>query len=171
MLMSNKAPRVEYVPLGVVAAIVSWNYPFHNMLGPIISAIYAGNAIVVKVSEYTSWSSTYYLEIVRAALTSLGHPADVVQIVTGFAEAGNSLFFLFVSNQNKINYYYFFFLNQGDALVRSGVEKVTFIGSPNVGKAVMKAASDNLTPVLLELGGKDPMIVCDDADFSQVNGF
>ena len=48
-LMMHKTARVEYVPLGVVAAIVSWNYPFHNMLGPIISAIFAGNACVVKV--------------------------------------------------------------------------------------------------------------------------
>jgi len=59
------------------------------------------------------------------------------------------------------------FLSAGDALVRSGVDKVTFIGSPGVGKKVMAAASDNLTPVVLELGGKDPMVLCDDADFSQ----
>lgn len=49
LLTVHKTARVEYVPLGVVAAIVSWNYPFHNLLGPVISALFAGNAIVVKV--------------------------------------------------------------------------------------------------------------------------
>ena len=56
----------------------------------------------------------------------------------------------------------------GEALVRSGVQKVTFIGSPGVGKKVMATAADSLTPVVLELGGKDPMVLCDDADLSQV---
>lgn len=54
-MMLYKGARVEYVPLGVLAAIVSWNYPFHNMYGQIISAIFSGNAIVIKVSEHVCW--------------------------------------------------------------------------------------------------------------------
>jgi acyl-CoA reductase-like NAD-dependent aldehyde dehydrogenase len=56
----------------------------------------------------------------------------------------------------------------GEALVRAGVDKVTFIGSPGVGKRVMATAAESLTPVVLELGGKDPLVLCDDADFNQV---
>ena len=62
------------------------------------------------------------------------------------------------------------FGDAGAALVNSGVDKVTFIGSPGVGKLVMKAAADTLTPVVLELGGKDAAVICEDCDFSQVLG-
>lgn len=72
-----------------------------------------------------------------------GAPEHLVQIVTGYAEAGN-------------------------ALVTSGVNKLIFVGSTQVGKKVMEAAAQTLTPVVLELGGKDPVIVCDDADLAQV---
>ena len=51
----HKSARVEYQPLGVIGAIVSWNYPFHNLYGQVISAIFAGNGLVVKVSEYATW--------------------------------------------------------------------------------------------------------------------
>eukprot|EP00730_Choanoeca_flexa_P009643 TRINITY_DN12733_c0_g1_i1.p1 TRINITY_DN12733_c0_g1~~TRINITY_DN12733_c0_g1_i1.p1 ORF type:complete len:614 (+),score=136.64 TRINITY_DN12733_c0_g1_i1:56-1897(+) len=143
MLMLHKTARVEFVPLGVLGAIIPWNYPFHNMFGQIISAIFAGNAIVIKVSEYASWSAIYFSDIVKATLTALGHDPEIIQIVTGFGDAG-------------------------DALVRSGVDKLTFIGSPEVGKIVMRSAADNLTPVVLELGGKDAAIICEDCDFDQV---
>lgn len=79
-------------------------------------------------------------------MVSAGAPADLVQIVTGYAEAGN-------------------------ALVTGGVDKVIFVGSTGVGRAVMKAAASTLTPVVLELGGKDAFIVCDDADLSQAGTF
>ena len=115
------------------------------MFGQIISAIFAGNAIVIKVSEYASWSADYYSAIVKAALRALGHDPNIIQIVTGYGATG-------------------------DALVRSGVNKLTFIGSPEVGKIVMRSAADNLTPVVLELGGKDAAIICDDCDFNQVQG-
>lgn len=60
-LTIHKTARVEYQPLGVLAALVSWNYPFHNLYGQVISAIFAGNAIVVKVSEYATWSVFLWL--------------------------------------------------------------------------------------------------------------
>lgn len=55
LVTMHKSARVEYQPLGVLGALVSWNYPFHNLYGQIISAIFAGNGIVVKVSEYATW--------------------------------------------------------------------------------------------------------------------
>eukprot|EP00051_Salpingoeca_urceolata_P031567 m.12052 g.12052 ORF g.12052 m.12052 type:complete len:603 (-) comp4168_c0_seq2:214-2022(-) len=142
-IMTHKNAGVYYEPLGVLGAIIPWNYPFHNMYGQLISTLFAGNGIVLKVSEHASWSAQYYVSIVHAALERLGYSKDLVQIVTGFGDAGN-------------------------ALVCSGVDKVVFIGSPEVGKLVMRAASETLTPVVLELGGKDCAIVCDDCDFDQV---
>jgi aldehyde dehydrogenase (NAD+) len=142
VLTAHKTARVEYQPMGVLGAIIPWNYPFHNMFGQIISAIFAGNALVLKVSEHSTWSSEYYIQIVQTALTQLGHDADLVQIVSGFGETGAALI--------------------------PRVDKLVFIGSPQVGKLVMREASKTLTPVVLELGGKDAVIVCEDADFDQV---
>ncbi|CAL8470086.1 g9628 [Coccomyxa elongata] len=141
-MMFYKAARVEYHPVGVVGAIVPWNYPFHNVFNPLTAALFAGNGLVIKVSEHASWSSQFYGRIISATLQAVGAPADLVQIVTGYAEAGN-------------------------ALVTGGVDKVIFVGSTGVGRAVLSAAAATLTPVVLELGGKDAFIVCDDADLSQ----
>lgn len=138
----HKRGRVEYLPMGVVAVIAPWNFPFHNMFCPLIPALFAGNAVVIKVSEWTSWSAAEYVEIVHRVLRKHGLPTDLVQIVTGWGETGA-------------------------ALVRSGVDKVFFTGSPGNGRKVMATASDNLTPVVLELGGKDPLIVCEDANLRQ----
>lgn len=141
-MMMYKRPRVEYHPVGVMGAIVPWNYPFHNVMNPLVANLFAGNALVVKVSEHASWSSAFYLRMVREALRAVGGPEDLVQIVTGYAETGS-------------------------ALVSGGVDKLVFVGSPWVGKAVMKTAAETLTPVVLELGGKDPIVVCEDADLNQ----
>ena len=79
-LMCYKKVEVRYEPLGVVAALVSWNYPFHNLLSPIISSTFAGNGVVVKGSEHTAWSSQYYISIVKGALVACGHNPDLVQV-------------------------------------------------------------------------------------------
>jgi acyl-CoA reductase-like NAD-dependent aldehyde dehydrogenase len=142
-MMVMKTAHVEYIPLGVIGAIVPWNYPFHNVFNPVSAALFTGNAIVIKVSEYASWSIRYYKAIIDACLDSVGAPRDLVQFVTGYGATGS-------------------------ALVTSGVDKVIFVGSPAVGVMVAKTASANLTPVVLELGGKDPFIVCDDADVKSV---
>jgi len=134
----HKTSRVEWVPVGLVGAIVPWNYPFHNVLNPLIAALFTGNAIAIKVSEHASWSTKYYGRLINACLAAAGAPADLVQIITGYGEAGNA--------------------------VVTGVDKVIFVGSVGVGKKVLEAAAPTLTPVILELGGKDPFIVCDDAD-------
>eukprot|EP01134_Creolimax_fragrantissima_P005088 CFRG5088T1 len=145
-LMAHKHARVEYTPLGVVAAIVSWNYPFHNTYGPIISALYSGNAIVLKVSEHVAWSTIeYFQHVIKNALRACGQSEDLVQFVIGYADAG-------------------------EEIIRN-VDKVTFIGSPGVGKMVMRTAAETLTPILLELGGKDAAVVCDDCDYAQVLHF
>jgi acyl-CoA reductase-like NAD-dependent aldehyde dehydrogenase len=138
-ILAQKGARVEYHPLGVVGVIAPWNFPFHNLLCPTIPALFAGNGVVAKVSEHTSWSAEPYLQVIRDALVAHGHSPDLVQVVTGYGATGS-------------------------ALVTSGVEKVFFTGSPQNGRKVMEAASRGPIDVVLELGGKDPMIVCDDAD-------
>ena len=110
----------------------------------VISGLFSGNAVVCKVSEYTSWSASFYLRIVRAALVSCGHSPDLVQVITGFGDAGAAL----VASPN--------------------ISKIIFTGSDAVGRHVMRGAAANLTPVVLELGGKDPMVICSDAELSHV---
>lgn len=137
MLPHKKAWRV-YEPMGVVGVISPWNYPLTLAMGPTVTAVLAGNSVVLKPSEVTPLVG---LEVGKLFAEVGDHP-DLVQVVTGKGQTG-------------------------DALVRSGVQKIAFTGSVRTGKLVMKAAADTLTPVLLELGGKDPMIVCDDANLER----
>lgn len=137
--LMHKRAWVEYPPLGVIGVLCPWNFPFHNLYCPLVPALFAGNAVVAKVSEHTSWSAEPLVRIVRDVLSRRGHDPDLVQVATGYGDTGA-------------------------ALVRSGVDKIFFTGSPQNGRKVMATASENLTPVVLELGGKDAMIVCDDAD-------
>jgi len=144
-LMLMKKVHVEWRPLGVIGAIVPWNYPFHNVFNPLIATIMSGNALVLKVSEYASWSAkSYYGRVIAACLEAAGAPPNLVQFVYGYGETGNAL------------------------VTSAGVDKVIFVGSPAVGVHVMRAAAENLTPVVLELGGKDPFVVCDDADIDAI---
>eukprot|EP00429_Kryptoperidinium_foliaceum_P008576 CAMPEP_0176024844 /NCGR_PEP_ID=MMETSP0120_2-20121206/12146_1 /TAXON_ID=160619 /ORGANISM="Kryptoperidinium foliaceum, Strain CCMP 1326" /LENGTH=635 /DNA_ID=CAMNT_0017358025 /DNA_START=1 /DNA_END=1908 /DNA_ORIENTATION=- len=138
LMNMHKTSRVEWVPVGVVGAIVPWNYPFHNVFNPTIAALFSGNAIIIKVSEFAAWSTKYYGRVLQACLAAVGAPTDLVQFAVGFSETGSALV--------------------------AEADKVIFVGSVGVGKKVMEAASKTLTPVILELGGKDPFIVCDDAD-------
>jgi len=143
LLAFTKSAYVEYLPLGVIGIIVPWNYPFHNVLSAVAAALMAGNGALVKVSEFASFGAGRIEQMFREILARRGHDPELVQVVTGMAETGS-------------------------ALVTSGVDKVLFIGSPAVGKLVMRAASATLTPVILELGGKDPFIIFDDAEFEHV---
>ncbi|CAB9527235.1 Aldehyde dehydrogenase [Seminavis robusta] len=143
-MMVHKSARVEYVPFGIIAPIAPWNYPFHNAINHIISGIFAGNAVVGKVSEHTSWSSSYFDRIVKQALKEHGHDPNLVQTVTGLGEAGAAL------------------------VAEPLVDKIIFTGSPAIGKKVMEGASKHLKPVILELGGKDPMVFMNDVDLKQV---
>ena len=142
-MMFYKKARVEWHPVGVVGAIVAWNYPFHNIFNPLTAAIFAGNGCVIKPSEHSSWSAKRFAAIIDAALEVSGAPAGLVQVVTGYADAGQ-------------------------ALVESGLGKLIFVGSTQVGRKVMETAASTLTPVVLELGGKDAFIVCEDANIDTV---
>ncbi|KAM9953324.1 hypothetical protein ACTFIR_008389 [Dictyostelium discoideum] len=139
MLMGSKSARLEYHPLGVIGIIIPWNYPIHSIISAAAAAIFAGNAALVKVSEWSTHSKILFEHLLRKVLSNRGYDPNLIQILPGMGETG-------------------------EALVRSGVDKILFIGSPGTGKRVMKAASDSLTPVILELGGKDPMIVFDDVE-------
>ncbi|KAG6186555.1 hypothetical protein E4U36_000549 [Claviceps purpurea] len=139
LLLSYKRNTVHYEPMGVIAALVSWNYPFHNMMGPIISALFTGNAIVVKVSEQTAWSSAWFLDVARGALEAHGHDARVIQTVACWPEAAAHI----TSHPH--------------------IRHITFIGSQSVARHVAASAAKTLTPVVAELGGKDPFIVLESA--------
>jgi acyl-CoA reductase-like NAD-dependent aldehyde dehydrogenase len=141
-VFAHKRARVEYAPLGVIGVIAPWNYPLQNILGPTIPALMAGNAVIIKASEWVAWSSARFQRIFDAAFKAAGYSIDLVRIVDGYAATGA-------------------------ALITSGVDKVIFTGSLDNGKRVLAEAAKTLTPVVLELGGKDPLIVCDDADLEQ----
>jgi len=141
-LFLHKKARIEFEPRGVVGIITPWNYPLQNILGPTIPALMAGNAVVVKVSEWTAWSASRFQQIFDEALEAAGMPRELVQVINGYAETGA-------------------------ALVSGGVDLVIFTGSMGNGKRIIRQSADTLTPVILELGGKDSFIVCDDADLEQ----
>ncbi|GAA5972474.1 hypothetical protein JCM3765_001212, partial [Sporobolomyces pararoseus] len=140
LLLAHKVSKVVYEPLGVVSAIVSWNYPVHNALSPIIAALFSGNAIVVKPSENVAWSSLQVIEAVRSCLAACGEDPELVQIAVTLPESVEAL--------------------TGDPRIKH----ITFIGSEEVGKKVALKAAEAGTPVLLELGGKDPAIILPSAD-------
>jgi acyl-CoA reductase-like NAD-dependent aldehyde dehydrogenase len=141
-LFLHKRARLEFHPLGVLGAILPWNYPLQNIMNPLIPALMAGNAIVIKPSEWVAWSAARIADIAKEALAAVGQSPELVQIVQGHGETGQ-------------------------ALIEGGVDSVLFIGSVHNGRRVLEAAARALVPVVLELGGKDPFIVCDDADLEQ----
>ncbi|KAL7468024.1 hypothetical protein ACHAXS_008249 [Conticribra weissflogii] len=143
-MMVHKTAWVEYVPLGVLGIIAPWNYPFHNMLNHVLSGLFSGNAVVTKCSEHTSWSSVYFHSICRAALEANGFDPDLVQLCTGVAETGKAM------------------------VECPHIDKIFFTGSPNVGRHVMAGAAPHLKPVVLELGGKDAMVFCEDVNLEEV---
>ncbi|HEY3806335.1 MAG TPA: aldehyde dehydrogenase family protein [Kofleriaceae bacterium] len=137
-VLANFRATISYHPLGVVGVIGPWNYPLFTPMGSIAYALAAGNAVVWKPSELTPLVALEIEKIAKKAFAL----ADLLQVVTG---AGAT----------------------GAALAKSTVDKIAFTGSPATGKRVMMAAAERLTPVLLELGGKDAMIVDDDADLTK----
>ncbi|NUS45951.1 MAG: aldehyde dehydrogenase family protein [Mycobacteriaceae bacterium] len=136
-LTANFAGVVEQRPLGVVGVIGPWNYPLYTPNGSIAYALAAGNAVVYKPSEYTTAIGHYFAAAFAKANPEL--PDGIIAVVTGRGETGA-------------------------ALVRSGVDKIAFTGSTPTGKRIMAAAAESLTPVVLECGGKDAVIVAEDAD-------
>lgn len=141
-LLMHKKARIEYVPLGVVACIVPWNYPLQNILSSLVAPLFAGNAVVIKASEAVAWSTARFQQITDEALRREGFSPDTVQIINGYGDTGA-------------------------ALVRAQVQKILFIGSVNNGRRIIEGSAEHLTPVVMELGGKDPMIICADADIQK----
>lgn len=138
-MSAHRTATVEFAPLGVIGAIAPWNYPLHNVFNPALAALFAGSAIVIKPSEHASWSAVHYVNVIRSALAACGHSPNLCRLVVGRGDVGS-------------------------ALVGGGVDKLFFTGSTAVGRKVALAAAESLTPAVLELGGKDPAVVCDDTD-------
>jgi succinate-semialdehyde dehydrogenase / glutarate-semialdehyde dehydrogenase len=137
LLMINHSAYLEYRPFGVVGVIGPWNYPVFTPLGSITYALAAGNAVVFKPSEYTPAIGQWVVDAFARANPDA--PAGVLSLVTGLGDTGA-------------------------ALCRSGVDKLAFTGSARTGRKVAAACAETLTPVLMECGGKDALIVAGDAD-------
>jgi succinate-semialdehyde dehydrogenase/glutarate-semialdehyde dehydrogenase len=126
---------VAYVPMGVIGIISPWNLPLAIPMGSVIEGLIAGNAVVVKPSELTPFT----LLQVRGILVEAGIPSDLFQVVPGDGETGA-------------------------ALIDAGVQKIIFTGAVGTGRRVAAACAERLTPCVLELGGKAPLIACHDCD-------
>jgi hypothetical protein len=135
LVLANHSASVEYQPLGVVGVIGPWNYPVFTPLGSIAYALAAGNAVVFKPSELTPAVGCLLADTFAEAVGD----QPVLQVVTGDEATGH-------------------------ALCLAGVDKVALTGSPATGRKVMAACAERLTPLVLELGGKDAMVVDADAD-------
>ncbi|GAA0801769.1 aldehyde dehydrogenase [Spirilliplanes yamanashiensis] len=135
LVLAEHGAHLEYQPFGVVGVIGPWNYPVLTPCGPISSALAAGNAVVLKPSEYTPLTGQWLADTFAEAVPE----QPVLQAVHGLGDTGA-------------------------ALCRAGVGKVSFTGSTATAKKVMATCAETLTPVVLEGGGKDALIVDADAD-------
>lgn len=135
LLLPEHSGHLEYLPFGVVGVIGPWNYPIVTPIGPISGALAAGNAVVFKPSEYTPIVGQWLAD----TFAEIVGEQPVLQAVHGLGDVGA-------------------------ALCRSGVGKIAFTGSTATAKKVMAACAENLVPVVLEAGGKDALIVDEDAD-------
>ena len=134
-MFPHKKSYLRFYPRGVIGIIAPWNYPFSIPTGDAVAALMAGNAVVVKPSEFTP----IIMDKTRALLEEAGLPRGVFSVVHGKGDVGAEL-------------------------VRSGINMVVFTGSVATGKKVNMAAAEQMIPCVLELGGKDPAIVLPDAD-------
>ncbi|HEY1485487.1 MAG TPA: aldehyde dehydrogenase family protein, partial [Micromonosporaceae bacterium] len=135
LTLAEHAAYLEYQPFGVIGVIGPWNYPIFTPMGSCAYALAAGNAIVFKPSEYTPAVGQLMVDTFAEVVSE----RPVLQIIHGMGDVGAEL-------------------------TTSGVDKIAFTGSTATGKKIMAAAAASLTPVLLECGGKDAMIVDADAD-------
>ncbi len=137
LLMFQEASTVEYQPYGVIGVIGPWNYPAHTPMGSISYALAAGNAVVFKPSELTPGVGRALAESLAAVVPE----HRLLQVVTGFGETG-------------------------EALCRAGVDKLVFTGSTATAKKVMATCAETLTPIAVECGGTDALLVDVDADLA-----
>lgn len=136
---TGRTAMVEYEPYGVVAAVTPWNYPLGNAVTKLAPALACGNTVVLKPAELTPLVTLLLAEVMIEA----GLPAGVVNIMTGDGATGAAL----VADQ--------------------GIDKVSFTGSTATGRKIARSAGENLKGCVLELGGKSPLIVFDDADLDR----
>src|SRR6266403_2073590 len=133
--LKTKSGRILHEPYGVIGIISPWNYPFSIPATEAMAALVAGNAVVLKPSELTPLIALELQALLRAA----GVPDDIFQVLPGEGSTGA-------------------------ALVGSEIDKLVFTGSVATGRRIAQTAAERLLPVVLELGGKDPMLVLEDAD-------
>jgi coniferyl-aldehyde dehydrogenase len=136
-LAPDAEARVEYIPLGVIGVVGPWNYPIMCVFGPLAGILAAGNRAIIKPSEFTPRTSALLARLIAETF----HPSEVA-IVQGEAA-------------------------EGALFSAAPFDHLMFTGSTSVGRHVMRAAADNLTPVTLELGGKSPVIVRDTYDLAE----
>ncbi|MCL1146359.1 coniferyl aldehyde dehydrogenase [Shewanella sp. 10N.261.52.F9] len=134
LLLAPAKIKVHYQPLGVIGIIVPWNFPIMLSVGPLITALAAGNRAMIKLSEFTPETN----QVIKAMLSSIFDDSHVV-CIEGEADVAAEFSSL-------------------------PFDHLLFTGSTTVGRHVMRAAADNLTPVTLELGGKSPVIIANDID-------
>jgi succinate-semialdehyde dehydrogenase/glutarate-semialdehyde dehydrogenase len=134
-VMKTKTGRILHQPYGVIGIISPWNYPFSIPATETLAALVAGNAVVLKPSELTPLIALELMALLREA----GVPDDIFQVLPGEGATGA-------------------------ALVGSEIDKLVFTGSVGTGRRIAQIAAERLLPVVLELGGKDPMLVLEDAD-------
>ncbi len=139
-ILRKNISYVEYEPIGVVAIISPWNYPFQLSMVPAVTALAAGNAVLLKPSEVTPMVG----EIIKDMFLRSDIDPELIHVLQGGERVGKKL-------------------------IDMGPDKIFFTGSVEIGKKIMKNAARNLTPVSLELGGKDPMLVLDDADIERAS--
>ena len=137
-LMANMSARVEHSPVGVVGVIGPWNYPIFTPLGSITYALAAGNCVVFKPSEFTPAVGVWLAD----SFAQVAPNQDIFQVITGFGDTGKYL-------------------------CESEINKLAFTGSTKTAKLVAATCAANMTPVVLECGGKDAVIVAADADIKR----
>ncbi|MBN2362235.1 MAG: aldehyde dehydrogenase family protein [Deltaproteobacteria bacterium] len=139
LLLANKVSKIVRVPFGVVGVVSPWNYPFAIPFSEVLMGLLAGNAVLLKVASQTQMVGRELERCIQAGAL----PEDV---------------FAYLNLPGS---------QAGNALLEAGIDKLFFTGSVKVGKTIMAKAAETLTPVVLELGGNDPMIVCADADLDR----
>lgn len=135
----NRTVITRYTPLGVVGAIVPWNFPLHLAIAKVAPAVYTGNTIIVKPSPFTPYCGLKAMELAQQFF-----PPGVIQVLSGDDKLGPWL------------------------TAHQGIDKISFTGSVTTGKKVMESASMTLKRVTLELGGNDAAIVCKSVDIKKI---
>jgi acyl-CoA reductase-like NAD-dependent aldehyde dehydrogenase len=141
LLLCNKWSRLLRIPYGVIGIISPWNYPFSIPFSEVVMGLLSGNGVILKTASSTQLVGREIEACMRAA----GLPDGI---------------FLFINTAGSV---------AGDAFIDSGIDKLFFTGSVSVGKKLMSKAAKTLTPLNLELGGNDAMLVCEDADLDRAS--